>query len=276
MLSDETKRNIRDWTEQLISQNFLVRVGEYNTLQITDEGRQLLKGEQSPRLLKPRKAAQPTNSVKSLASWEGVDRDLFEKLKVLRSAHATQQRVPAYVVFSDASLRDMAKRRPSTLDGFRLVNGVGQKKLDDYGEEFLAAIVAHCEGGNVEIDVQRPQLSEAETEVARAEKRPNKSALSAFPHFDAGLSVAETAKEIGRAESTTYGYLSDYIQHNKITDYSRWVDEMTGSKIASAIDSVGFGPFKPIFIALNEEIGYNEIRIVQSCLKNAQGIGLKS
>jgi ATP-dependent DNA helicase RecQ len=269
LLAEFPKKHIRDWTEQLIGQDFLIRVGEYNTLQITDAGRQLLRGEQTPRLLKPRTATASKSSTQSLASWEGVDRDLFENLKALRSAHATGQQVPAYVVFSDASLRDMAKRRPSTLEKFRLINGVGQKKLEDYGEEFLAAIVSYCQDQSLPTDVTPPPPAAADTQAAEAKKLPSPSALQAFPHFDAGLCVAETAQKIGRAESTTYGYLDDYIRHNEITDHSRWVDEATGQRIAHVVESIGFGPLKPIFIALNEEVAYNEIRIVQACLQNA-------
>ena len=267
LLSDETKQNIRDWTEQLISQDFLVRTGEYNTLQITKAGWKLLKGEASPRLLKPRASKAKTSTAKSLASWEGVDRDLFEKLKVLRSAHASEKQVPAYVVFSDASLRDMSKRRPSTLESFRMVHGVGQKKMDEYGDEFLAAIVSHCEDGNIESDVKPPTSAAPAT---KENKLPSQSAFTAFPHFDAGLSISDTAEKIGRAASTTRGYLCEYIRHKEITDYTRWVDEATGSRITTAIKSVGFGPLRPIFVALNEEVDYDKIRIVKTCLENAQ------
>jgi len=267
LLADNSKRNIRDWTEQLIGQNFLVRVGEYSTLQITDTGWQLLKGELVPRLLKPvEKTSSAKSSKQSLASWEGVDRELFEKLKTMRRERAAEQQVPAYVVFSDASLRDMARRLPSTLENFRLINGVGQKKLKDYGEDFLATIVAHCEAGEIETDVKPPPPSSETTKA----KLPGKSALAAFQHFDAGLSVADAARELGRAESTTMGYLGEYIQHNGIVDYAPWVDEATGSKIEAAIGSVGIGPLKPIFVALNEEVDYNKIRIVQTCLTNRQ------
>jgi ATP-dependent DNA helicase RecQ len=267
LLAEEPKRNIRDWTEQLIGQNFLARVGEFNTLQITDTGRQLLKGELTPRLLKPRQTDSKTrSSTSSLASWEGVDRELFEKLKTMRSTHASEKQVPAYVVFSDNSLRDMSRRRPSTLEAFRMINGVGQKKLEDYGEEFLAAIVSHCEGGDIETDVKPPPSSDA----PRKNKAPSTSALSAFPLFEAGLSIVETAKEINRAESTTCGYLCDFIRHKEIVDFTPWVDEATATRIRTAIESVGFGPLKPIFVALNEEIGYDEIKIVQACLANAK------
>ena len=267
LLSEQTKRNIRDWTEQLISQNFLNRFGEYNILQITETGRQLLRGELSPRLLKPRETSRSSSTTKSLASWEGVDRELFEKLKTLRSSHASKNQVPAYIVFSDASLRDMSKRRPSTLDGFRMIHGVGQKKVDDYGEEFLAVIVSHCADSSIETDVKPSPTTVAATS---AEKLPSKSAFLAFPHFDAGLTVADTAKTMGRAESTTYGYLIEYIRHKRIVDFTNWVDEGVGKKIEEAIKTVGFGPLKPIFVALNEEVDYNEIRIVQTCLQNAE------
>lgn len=96
------------------------------------------------------------------------------------------------------------------------------------------------------------------------------SRITTFPHFEAGLSVAETATELGRAESTTMGYLGDYLRHKQIVDYTPWVDEATGKRIETAIASVGIGPFKPIFLALNEEVDYNQIRIVHTCLVNRQ------
>ena len=268
LLSTEPKRNIRDWTEQLIGQHFLARVGEYNILQITDTGRQLLKGELAPRLLKPRAPETKSSSgSKSQASWEGVDRELFEKLKAMRARHASEKQVPAYIVFSDTSLRDMSRRRPSTLEAFRMVSGVGQKKLEDYGEEFLAAIVSHCEADEIDMDVKQPA---APIVTASKAKLPSSSALVAFPHFAAGLSVAEVADKMDRAESTTHGYLGDYIRHEKVVDYSPWVDQSIGNKIVTAIESVGFGPLKPIFVALNEEVSYDKIKIVQACLRNAR------
>jgi ATP-dependent DNA helicase RecQ len=66
--------------------------------------------------------------------------DLFEELRVLRKRLADERRVPAYVVFSDATLREMAQTRPSTPSEFLALGGVGAKKLESYGEVFLAAI----------------------------------------------------------------------------------------------------------------------------------------
>lgn len=70
----------------------------------------------------------------------GVDGDLYDRLKVLRTKLASEQRVPAYIIFSDATLRDMCAKKPMTLDAFLDVSGVGKAKLEKYGEVFLQAI----------------------------------------------------------------------------------------------------------------------------------------
>ena len=70
-------------------------------------------------------------------------RDLFDHLKILRRGLAAERGVPAYIIFGDASLRDMAHLRPTTRDDFLEVHGVGQKKARDYAKVFLDAIIAH-------------------------------------------------------------------------------------------------------------------------------------
>jgi ATP-dependent DNA helicase RecQ len=145
LLSDHDVRAVRGWVEQLVAQGFLAKTGEYNVLQLTESGRGVLTGEQAPRLLKPaRRSGSATRSTRASGSradsWEGVDRGLFERLRDLRRQLAEEKSVPAYVVFGDASLRDMTRLRPSTLPEFLEVHGVGQKKAADYGELFLAAI----------------------------------------------------------------------------------------------------------------------------------------
>jgi len=69
-----------------------------------------------------------------------VDKDLFERLRELRKEIAAKEGVPAYIVFSDASLRDMCRKKPVSLVQFSMVNGVGTVKLEKYGEAFVEAI----------------------------------------------------------------------------------------------------------------------------------------
>jgi len=140
LLEDHDVRAVRGWVEQLVAQGFLAKTGEYNVLQVTSTGRGVLSGAETPRLLKPAKATGARKSKSHEDSWEGVDRGLFERLRDLRRQLAEEKSVPAYVVFGDASLRDMTRRRPSTLSEFLEVHGVGEKKATVYGELFLAAI----------------------------------------------------------------------------------------------------------------------------------------
>jgi len=80
-----------------------------------------------------------------IESWEGVDNDLFEKLRGLRLEKARELGVPAFIVFGDAALRDMARLKPTSPADFLNVHGVGQKKCDDFGEAFTAAVAEHLQ-----------------------------------------------------------------------------------------------------------------------------------
>ncbi len=148
LLKERDRGDIRDWIEQLIGQNYLQKVGEYNLLEVTALGWQVLRGEETPKLLKPKTKQKSTtrrpNTKAAAESWEGVDEGLFHALRTLRTGTAKERGVPAYVIFGDTALRDMARRRPSTRAGFLQVKGVGEKKANDFGVAFLEAINSHC------------------------------------------------------------------------------------------------------------------------------------
>jgi ATP-dependent DNA helicase RecQ len=86
-------------------------------------------------------------------SWESVDTGLFETLRNLRREIANQRNVPAYVLFSDATLRDMARLRPGTSTALLSVRGVGERKLADLGERFLEEIKNYCHAKRLPLDV---------------------------------------------------------------------------------------------------------------------------
>ena len=151
MLGDYSKHIVHNWIEQLVGQDYAEKTGEYNVLAITAKGWSVLKGAETPRLLKP--AQKPVKVSKVAAdSWEGVEKGLFEALRKMRAIIARKKGVPAYVVFGDAALRDMARRRPSTLEGFLEVKGVGEKKCRQYGELALGAIRDYCLVKSLEMD----------------------------------------------------------------------------------------------------------------------------
>lgn len=269
LLADENLRTIRDWIEQLVSQEFLVKVGEYNQLRVTPEGWRVLRGEVTPRLLRPARPAQAAKAAAPEDSWEGVDRGLFDELRRLRHERAAAQHVPAYVVFGDASLRDMARRRPSTPAGFRQINGVGDKKLADYGQAFVERIVAYCQANQLPLDVPPPVGAMAPVSAPPIPPTPGAAAQTAFPLFRQGLSVEQVVQRLARAPSTVRGYLCLFIQQERITDPSPWVDPATAQRVVDAAGQVGTERLKPVFDLLGGQVSYDQIRIVVWCLKNA-------
>jgi ATP-dependent DNA helicase RecQ len=151
LLRDHRKAAIRNWIDQLEGQGCLARAdGEYPTLALTEHGRKVMRGEADVRLFKtvaqgPRGGAgrAARRAERAGAPYTAPDGDLFEKLRALRRAMAEERGVPPYVIFSDASLRDMARDRPTTEAAFLRIKGVGQHKLAELGPRFLACIRAH-------------------------------------------------------------------------------------------------------------------------------------
>jgi len=148
LLAEEKTRDVRDWIEQLVEQAYLLKTGDYSVLQLSHKGRLLLRGEDTPILLKPADKLKGTAfGVKTAKadkeSWEGVDQELFALLRDLRRTLAKELAVPAYVVFSDASLRDMARLKPANSEDFLNVYGVGQKKCKEFGPAFLEEIAEY-------------------------------------------------------------------------------------------------------------------------------------
>jgi len=161
-LRGEKKSQVRAWIDQLMAQGFLARSDdEYPTLSITATGAAVLRGERAAMLTTAaaRVTAPPPVETAPRAARErprapdgapagdssGVaDAAVFEALRVLRRKIAEERGVPPYVVFSDASLHDMARARPMTLEAFREVKGVGDWKLETFGERFVAALRQAC------------------------------------------------------------------------------------------------------------------------------------
>jgi len=165
---DEWQQLIR----QLIHRGYLEQdVARYSVLRLTPTAMPLLRGEQTLVLSRPRvKVARPARTRARRASAgtsasgplvpgtlvdvppveprepSPADELLFDRLRTVRKRLADEQNVPAYIVFGDATLREMAARRPGTYLELLAVNGVGDAKLERYGDAFLDAIHAFQDG----------------------------------------------------------------------------------------------------------------------------------
>jgi len=141
--------------EQLVGQDFLRREGEFSTLLLTDHARKVFRGELTPALVKPLVAAKKKEIArkrqeKMEKEWAEADQELFSLLREKRADLARKQGVPAFIIFGDKSLKDMATIKPLTKETFAAVYGVGDFKLNAYGEEFIAVIKQYLQGDRPE------------------------------------------------------------------------------------------------------------------------------
>ncbi|EOG28981.1 ATP-dependent DNA helicase RecQ [Enterococcus faecium EnGen0182] len=132
LMKNQSQKETMQLIEYLISNGYLLTInGEYPVLKVTERGIQVLKGQESVYRKEPKKVQQ--------LSDEETD-TLFEVLRELRTDLASEAGVPPYVIFSDSTLKEMSRIRPSSRLEMLQIKGVGQSKLDKYGEAFLSRI----------------------------------------------------------------------------------------------------------------------------------------
>jgi len=111
--------------------------GEYQVLKLTPAGRDILKAKQTVEIREDRLRVEKSVSVKKGTSYDDVDMETFDALRNLRAEIAKESGVPAYIVFGDKTLKEMATTLPTTKEAMLDVNGVGEVKYERYGEIFL-------------------------------------------------------------------------------------------------------------------------------------------
>ncbi len=155
LLADVPIAELRGYLDQLTEQELLLRTdGPYPVLQLTDGGVAALKGlatlelYRQPRPAPGQRKRRPTGDP---TAWEGVDRGLFESLRECRTEVAAARGVPPYVVFHDNTLRDLARRRPTTAAELLEVYGIGARKAEDLGPIILEVIRDYRGEGNPDI-----------------------------------------------------------------------------------------------------------------------------
>lgn len=129
---------------QLIHRGLLVQnVAQYGVLHLTEAARPVLRGEVALQLAQPRINLVVTKP--RVADRADYDKVLFRRLRALRKAIADHEEVPPFVVFNDTTLVEMAIQFPTDETSLLAITGVGQKKLERYGQEFLSAITAYLD-----------------------------------------------------------------------------------------------------------------------------------
>ena len=279
IVRDHSREELHQLSNALIAKGLLAgSVGQYPTLRVTPQGRQFLKARDSLILTRPvsRPKTRDTGSdarssrrdrIRAGADGhEPYNDELFGELSALRKRIADQQGVPAFVIFGDRSLRDMAAKIPVTRDEFGQVYGVGEAKLRELSGPFLRVIKAY-------IDLHGPPRVEVAPEPAAnpgqvpREKR-SRTAGESFRDtgrlISAGASVAEVAHLRGLMETTIAGHLEHLVREGEEVDFDHLLPK--GQKLEAindAFDVMGHQLLRPVFDELDGSCSYQELRLVR-------------
>ncbi len=278
LLSAYSVNDISDWIDQLITQGFLVREGEYLTLSMTEEGRRLMKGDGQVRLNLPRKEAPKSKSSKKAAAGgitlAPAEEAIFEALREWRREVARERGVPPYVILNDATLRELAHLRPAGMHALMGVKGIGVSKAESFGETLLALLAEQAAAHGLTqapapagLPLAAPSAvvsddgEEDGLRGAAAKARANSQREAAFDGFRAGRTIDEVAAATGRAASTVEGYLMEFIQEVGVAGPEPWVPREVYDRVLDTATRIQADRMKPIFEALGEEVSYGAIRL---------------
>ena len=282
LLWDVPRETLISYVNQLIDEGVLERTqDQYPVLRLTAASAELLRGRREVRLISPRRpagedgwvgagarrGATPKEASRPLTPEE---RGLFESLRALRRQVAEELAVPPYVVFSDATLEEMARVRPGAEESFVSIRGIGTAKLTQFGERFIDHVRSYCDRNGLELDAS-PGSRPRGAGSGRGERvtRPGAPAPG-YGLFEEGASIEQVAAKLGRAESTVVEYLLRYIRDRRPASVAAWVPPEVYAMVERAAGEVGALLLRPIFERLGGKVSYETIKIVLAHLEATQ------
>jgi ATP-dependent DNA helicase RecQ len=199
--------------------------GKFVTLKLTKDGLDTLRGRIPITLTKQIEISE--QRAKGSAGEIECDEALFERLRTVRRKLADERDVPAYVIFSDVSLREMARAYPTTASEFRRIPGVGEQKLKDFAKPFLAEIIDY-----LATNLRQPFTGALPSR--RHHSGLNDSQSETLRRFRNGESVDEISRTRGFVCSTIYGHLVAAIERGEPLAPDRFFTASEQDEIAAA------------------------------------------
>ena len=264
--SDVSKNNWFDYFKDLIQQGYLAQKdGQFPTIVLTEKSEAVLLGRETVELFKVVEKEDKKSSLVSDTTHPYFE-DLFADLKRARTTIAKAENVPPYVVFSDATLLEMATFLPLTKEEMRKISGVGDLKLDKYGWDFLTEIRSYCEVNNLDSRINLKSVKrERKVRTKRDEFGKDTNRIS-LDMFQSGLSIDEIAEARELARGTIEIHLIKFINTGEV----RLEDLVQASKvepIKQAIARTNSGmAIAPVKEVLGENYTYGEIRAVMATI----------
>jgi ATP-dependent DNA helicase RecQ len=243
----------------------LVRLGfvkqdaaRFNVLELTAEGRSVLKDRKPIQLTKPMKV--PERREHAIGEIT-CDEALFERLRGLRKRLADERGVPPYIVFSDVALRQMARSYPSNEREFSRISGVGERKLAEFGKIFLDEVASFLQTNPRQIFAEE---SFETSPPPKAKPRMGDTVRDTLRLFRAGQSVEDIATRRGFVASTIYGHLAMAIEAGEPMDLAQFFNATEQDQIAAAFTKCGFGNLTGVHQVLGGKFDFGALRVFRA------------
>ena len=248
---DLSSEEWQHYAVQLVNQGFLrIAFQRYNALELTDASQSVLFEGQKVKLTLP--TVSSNRMTKRGKDFKTIGSGLFEHLRKLRLRIAEKEGIPAYLVFNDATLRDMERLKPKNRAEMLEVSGVGAHKMSKYGQQFLKVVADH-------------------TPISNQKKKKVDTVKVTYDLFLAGNSVQEIAKLRELQSSTIMGHLVKKYEAGAQIDLHQFVSTEELTSIKKLREELGDPiELKPYFEALEEKVPYGKIRVSLASL-NKEG-----
>ena len=261
IVDDFSDDDLKEIAGLLIAQELLYKKGrEYPTLGVTESGRSFLKNRAQLTLTRRKREEEPTASSRTTRDY---DRALFDDLRLLRSRIASEQNVPPYIIFSDATLQHMAYYIPQSRENLSRISGVGAVKLAQLGDAFLSAICDHARQNNL----TERNLPSQQRGKNRNTRRKGSTYDLTKQLLHQGLSIAEMAKQRGLAEGTVISHIERLILAGEDMDLRPLMPPLEHfEKIKTAFHTLSSTALTPVKNLLGDVYSYDELRLVRAFL----------
>jgi ATP-dependent DNA helicase RecQ len=253
---------------ELMKQDIIVRDIEHKSLKLTPKAIEILKGGREVFGVIEEPIQKDTiKAGKSDIESLDFDRELFRLLKEKRMEIARKSGLPPYIIFSDTTLIEMAYYFPQSSEALLKIHGVGNKKHNSYGEDFIGVIREYCGERNLKERTKSTSSRPAKKPIKKTLSRENRPYQVGQMFLD-GKTISEIASNIGVKEGTVVGYLIRFvdaghsISSENILKASN-LEESVFDNVKKAFSKHGTEMLRPIFEAMDGEVSYDELRIVQ-------------
>lgn len=241
----------KDWQHyiiQLMNQGYAeIAFQHRNALHLTEFSKNVLFKGAKVSLTKPQEFVEKIAVVKERATKVKKNTELFERLRLLRHKMALEEAIPAYLIFSDATLQEMVDERPVTDDDFIHISGVGNRKLEVYGEPFMNEIRAF-----------------------QAEKKAKKADTfkETYTLFQQGLNIDEIAKKRELKSTTIFSHIAKLYLDGKDIPIYDFIDKKEVEAVKEAQVTLEDPPaLKPYFDHFEEKMDYYKIRLALAIIE---------